>query len=382
MTAHRWWVTSLSVAVIACGGAQSSHATLGTAMPAIDPAARALAPDLAARVDRAADDALAASQNNNDDAAADHRERARLWRVALDAEVARITLDREGTATLAEVEALETARIADQQARIAIEQQIKREQAAAVARAEANRVLVEAERDEAKRRGGDPARTDVRREASRAFVDRTAAILAAAVALGADEATVASARVALDAARRKLDGSSAGITAAQTAFALAQRALGHARRSRGAPDIQERASLLEALAAQGWSVDLLDDGVVIWLTELFSGTRPELRPGASTLLSSLAAILNGHPHGPIQLQVTTTATIGKRVAQGRAQRLKAALAGVESSRIEIVSSVSVGDQPSVTRVILPAYGCSALANDAAQCSPAAATQPETQTASP
>lgn len=371
MNGPRPWSTWLVLATIACGGAQTTQRQNASQATPIASASRTLAPDLAARVDRAEADALAAVQRDDNEAVADHRERARLWRVALEAEVARIGLEREREAADREIETIETARIADEQARDVIERRIKRELAAAIARDEANRVLTEAGGDEARRRGGDPARIESRRQASRALIDRSAAMLAAAVALGADGPSIAAARSAIEMASRKIDGSAASMAAASTAFARTQRALGHARGTRPGPDHHERASLLEALALQGWSAELLDEGVVVWLPDLIGAGRAALRPGETGLLASLGALLAGHPHGPIQLQALVTATVSKAAAGRRAQLIKVALGDTGSDRIEIVTGVSTGDQQTQTlaRVVLPAYGCHALANDAAQCSP-------------
>lgn len=365
----------LSVAALACGGAQTNVGGTVRGEATVDDNSRVVAPDLAARVDRANADARDAAEHADEAAAADHRERARLWRVALGAEVERIALERDRLRALAELEAIETGRIANEQTRATIEFELKRERAREIARAEAVRVLTEAESDEARRRGGDPARVASRREASRALIDRSSAMLAAAIALGADGSTVESAQRAIQSANRRVDGTAAGVTAAHAAFALTQRALGQARSKRPSPDVHERASLLEALGAHGWSAELLDEGVVVSLTDLFAGNRNDLRPGARTLLADLAAILSGHPHGPIQVQVTAAAAVTKSSAQRRAQRLKAALVGVDSGRIEIVAGVDVSDQPSLARVVLTAYGCNAIANDPAQCTRASSTEP-------
>lgn len=343
------------IAAIGCGGAHAGVVATRPTRPTIAPETRALAPDLAARVDRAELDGQQAADGGDDQATADHRRRAQLWQVAAEAEAQRIVFEREREQVLREVEALETARVANESERSALEREIKREQAAAIARAEASRVLNEAEVDEARRRGGDPARVESRREASRALVDRSTAVLAAAAALGANESTVAAAQRALDQARRKVDGSAASMQLAQTAFAGAQRALGQARAQRPGPDALEHNALIEALRDGGWTAEPTDDGLVIWLVDYFSGNQKTLRPGAKTLVSTLGHLLAAHPHGPIQIQVAVTTTVSSALARERAQQLKTALDPAGADRLAVVTGARTNEAGSSARVVLPAY---------------------------
>lgn len=348
--------------VSACGGGGASGRHGATsAVSEIDAETRALVPDLAARVDRARGEARVA---DDDGARRDHEQRAQLWEIAVASEAQRIRLARQREAILREVEAIETQRAADEARRAEIARDVQREQAVKVARAEAARVFAEATEDETRRRGGDTARMVVRREATQALLERAFAIVAAAAALGAPEVSVDAATRALDGARRANDGSAASVVSAQRAWSLAHASLGEARKRQGAPTVEERASLFEALANAGLVAEVLDEGVVIWLPSAFPPGRRDVSKGEGALLRALGAVLTAHPHGPIQVQGRVASAAQRAGAAKLLDRVTKALDGVDLARVArdvlVASADSVGIE---VRVVLPAYGCRALTHD-------------------
>ncbi len=344
---------------IGCGGA-SLHPETATHEIAITTEERALAPDLASRVDQANQAAHDAAIAGDHEAQRDHAEAARLWHVALHAEAERTTAARAQQAVLREIEEIDAARLADDAARVAIEQTIRRQKAAAIARAEAARVLSEAEIDETRRRGGDPARMQSRREAARVLLDRSVAIVAAATALGADATLTDAATQAVDAARAKLDGSPTSMKTAQHAFALSQAALGRARAQRPGPSVEEHASLFEALAALGVTAEASDDGVVIWIADAFASGRAELKPAGKALLDSLGAVLTSHPHGPVQAHALASAAFPRATLRRRIQNLQTTLRLTLSDRVTTIDASGGSDHDNMIRIVLPAYTCGAL----------------------
>lgn len=283
-------------------------------------------------------------------------------------EAKRILLAREREAILRDVEAIETQRAADEKRRAEIARDVQREQAARVARDEAARVFAEATDDEARRRGGDAARVHVRREATQALLSRASAIVAAAAALGAPEASVNAAARAIDGARRANDGSAASVVSAQRAWSVAHSSLGEARKSQGAPSVEERASLFEALANAGFVAETLDEGVVIWLPSAFPPGRRDLSKGEGAVLSALGAVLTAHPHGPIQVQARVASAAQRTGAAKLLDRVTKALDGVDPARVVRDVLVASVDRVGIeVRVILPAYGCRALSNTNDAC---------------
>jgi len=354
-------LTWLLAMVFACGGvgARGGRSAVPEAAE-LDAETRILAPDLAARVDRARADARAA---DDDGARCDHEQRAELWEVAALSEAKRIRLAREREAILRDVEAIETQRAADEERRAEIARDVQREQAVRVARNEAARVFAEATEDEGRRRGGDAARTAVRREATQALLERASAIVAAAAALGAPESSVEAATRAIDGARRANDGSAASVVSAQRAWSLAQTSLGEARKRKGAPTVEERASLFEALANAGFVAEMLDEGVAIWLPSAFPPGRRDVSKGEAAVLSALGAVLTAHPHGPIQVQARVASVAQRAGAAKLLDRVTKALGGVDPARVVRDVLVASADQVGIeVRVILPAYGCAALSN--------------------
>lgn len=339
----------------ACAARPATPAELPSRFEQPDAArAQALAPDLHARAERARVDAERARDGAS---ARDHAERAELLLEAAVAEADRIELDRARAAQEARHAQVDGERAALERARVAAVHAIRREEAARVARAEAARVFLQAEEDELRRRDrGERERAQA--QAAAFYLKRAELVLAAAAAMGADEAQRKPVRAAIDAAARQKAGS-ARAAAADRALARAQRLLGAARRASGKPDRAELDSLLEGGRERGLSIEPLPRGVAISLEGFFRKGSAQLSPAGSRALRHLEALLRAHPHGPVQLELLageSAPASRRRLGKARAERLKKALTEVAGPRLQAVAGAGAGPPQMVWVAYTPAPG--------------------------
>jgi hypothetical protein len=183
--------------------------------------AERLAPDLYGRAQRAHAEALAAPDGDRE-ARADLERKTRLLLSAAIAEARRIELERAGAAAEARAAGALEKRALLVQERLALEQELRREQSARTERAHAARVF----------EGGGSKKT--RAEDAAFLLRRATLLLAAAIGLGLPEADAAQVASSIEAARRAKPAGS--LAAARDALRKAESALGAARAQAG--DVQ------------------------------------------------------------------------------------------------------------------------------------------------
>jgi hypothetical protein len=187
--------------------------------------ARAEAPDLHARAERAWRDAR--STRNDAATRADHQTRARLLLDAAVAEADRIELDRVAAAAEARYASAIEARADVERQAFDVSREIAREQAARVARAEAERA---SRRDEIDRtsRGRPKEREVMRAQLAEQLRRRALLTLAAATALGLSDQRSLDLEQTIARGEHSPTGTTA-LAAARAAMAAAERALADAR---------------------------------------------------------------------------------------------------------------------------------------------------------
>ncbi|MCB9595782.1 MAG: hypothetical protein H6719_23875 [Sandaracinaceae bacterium] len=358
---------ALALLVGGCGpGAPRATASLRERLTSDEAAAaRERAPDLIARVEHAMDRADAAERAGDEAGAADHTTEARLFLEAALAEAARVE-DEDERANLEQQVATLLARARrDEEARETIDRGLARADAAAAARAEALAALALAETDEA--RPARRARVSLEqaadlRHAAAALRARARLTLAAARALGADEAALADSNAALAASEAATGDPQAALAAADRAHHAALRALGAQRAGLDGPGPDGAASLAEAAAAEGFEVVPLPEGTGVEVDDVFAGAATAVSRAATTRVERLATLVAAYPHGPVQVQaqVAQQGHAGDALAERRAEALRRALiaAGADADRLsaQAIPTALRGDEPIArVRLVFVAY---------------------------
>lgn len=354
-------VALIAALLVGCGGGPRPSQPLRTRLAAEESAAaRERAPELAAQVEAALDDADAAAAAGSPEAADDHLTRARLLLEAAQAEAARIDDERARRAVEEEVARIRDRARRDERARAALEAESARLAASRSAREEQLAALRMAEEDEA--RGGRRARVSMEetadlRRAAAALRERARLMLGAAIALGATEEETAEATAAIAASEEARTDALVALREADRAGHLALEALGAARsRTEGPPEGAGR-SLVEAATAEGFTPVALPEGAAVEVDGLFAGAGV-----VRGRVERVAAFVRAHPHGPVQVQaqVTQAGAAGERLAARRAEALRRALvgAGVSAERLTAAAIPTAlrGDEPrEVARLVFVAY---------------------------
>jgi hypothetical protein len=313
-------------------------------------AARARAPDLYARAQRARREAEAAERAGDPQAASDHATRARLLLSAAEAEAERIAAENERLeAEQTEQAALSQAR-RNERTRAEIEAAVERELAARVAREQADKAFEVADEDERRGRRGRRSKAEYR-AAAQFLTERTRLVLSAARALGAPGDAIARVEDMVRRARR-VDDPTERIAAADRALMEARAVLGQARAAGQRPSEDEVASLLAAAHELGMDASRIDHGLALE-ADVFAGARGTRLQAAR--VRRLAALLRAHPHGPIRIEVAHDRARGaERRARRRADALAKALEQekVEADRLQPVAAEADGFR---VRIVLPAY---------------------------
>ncbi|MCG8556461.1 MAG: hypothetical protein MJD61_14400 [Proteobacteria bacterium] len=357
-----------------CLGACAHAAPAPDPLAGVDAArvasARHKAPDLVAMAeDQAARAVRAAGEDQG--AARDHGSAARMLMSAAVMEAERIALEHRKQALLeTEDRALETAARADR-ARRHLARQTKLLLAAGLARQQAQKAFAAAELGASQR--DRSAERDTRRlaQATRFLLARSVLLIGAALGMNAGAESVQRARWALEIARSHQLGSSEAMAAARHTMLEAQRALGSARASRPGPRTAEIDSLLAAARQRGLQAEHLPRGVTLRLEHVFGRRAGRMRRRARPHLKHVVALLEAHPHGPVQVEVWRGAgrtALSPRAARSRAERLRARLAQSVSrpSRLR-AQALDQGDARGA-QIVFVAYGAgsdSAASLDAA-----------------
>lgn len=338
----------LSSPCLACGG--GSAPPNQTLVPLFEGAriddARTHAAELMAQADAARDAALLAEQAGESEQAAELATEARLWLAAALASADQRSFEQERAADLAAsaVAAQQTVALVNERERV-VESEAQAQTGALAADA-ARQAFEHAAGYEARRlRRDDPETRALYRETSLVLQQRSAALLAAARALGAP----ADAAGSLDARLAELRRAPRAELVVEQADALLADALALLGQARAGHPVTpgERGALLEAARERGLTAVEGERGMEL--------RGPHLDRAQAAGLRQVAGLLAAHPHGGVQILVI--GPVARRSAGGRrATALHAGLlrAGVPAERLSIVEVVADVEAPGLA-LSLPAY---------------------------
>ena len=237
------------------------------------------------------------------------------------AEADRLTIEERRLEVEAQARAHEDQIARDRRARANIDAELARQEAARVAIEQGAAAFELAASDEGRRyRGRATERARLHREAAEVLRRRATLMMAAASALGGEEASARAVDELVARSERSREPA-ASLRLAERAARMALRALGEARAGREVASGQRQA-LIEAATAAGFDVEQLDRGLVVRAKNIFvgRGTRPS--PQGRRRLAQLAAIVVAHPQGQIQVQsyaLRGNVGVRQRFAQQRAE---------------------------------------------------------------
>lgn len=331
----------LFLVLVACGGTTPIE-TIDERFEAPEAhEARTRAPDMYAAAERAREDARAAEDADDLEAAADHATRARLLLETAIAESDRLALEERRLALEEETRVAEERRARDVRARLEIETNLARNEAARVAREQAAAAYTNAEGDDPRRFRSREERDALYRESAALLRSRAGLMIAAARALGATEADVADAQRSLEESGRTRDPA-ASVRSAELAIRAALRALGVAR-SQIEPTSDERASLLEAAETAGLESMQVERGLTLRVPDVFAGAGAAPSANGRRKLESIAALVAAHPRSPVQIVAYAGAGAPAQRERIAAQRAAAAArvltdAGIAVERVQAQGS--------------------------------------------
>jgi hypothetical protein len=308
--------------------------------------ARATAPHLMAQADAAREAAASAERAGRTDEAAELATEARLWLAAALAVTDQQAFEREREADVAATDVARQRAVALQLERESVVEEEATARAAALASESAQRAFEHAAGYEARRlRRDDPETRALYRETSRALLERSAALIAASRALGAPGSAAGALEERLTALRRA-PRPELVVTEADVLLSDAMALLGRARAALPV-SATEAAALLEAARERGLSPTRGERGIEL-------RGAPLERPTAAGL-RQVAALLNAHPQGGVQILVVgpvAQRSSGRR----RAASLRAGLlaGGVPAERLSVVE-VTVDVETPALGLLLPAY---------------------------
>jgi hypothetical protein len=326
--------------------------------------ARTRAPDMYAAAERAREDARAAEDADDPEAAADHATRARLLLETAIAESDRLALEERRLALEEETRVAEERRARDVRARVEIEANLARAEAARVAREQAAAAYANAEGDDPRRFRSREERDALHRESAGLLRGRAGLMIAAARALGATSEELADAERALEESSRTREPA-ASLRSAELAMRTALRALGHAR-SRLEPTADERASLLEAAETAGLDAMQVERGLSLRVPDVFAGAGAAPSANGRRKLEAIAAIVAAHPRSPVQVVAYAAGAPAQRerVAAQRAAAAARVLsdAGIAAERVQAQGSASTNaESANAIDLVFTAFGPTAAA---------------------
>jgi hypothetical protein len=346
----------------ACAAPSAEQATTVPQATAQSGRVATLAPDLAARAERAR---RAAAEQSTPDARRDALRRAGLLEEAAAAEADRVELEREFEQVEQRMAEAEAQRAAAQRARLQAERERVLAESAERERADAEQVFRALQEPEASSKPRSPA--DSERIAS--FLTRRAQTrLAAAIALGglgpersAAETQLAAALAAGAAARAK-----ARIALARAALLAAERALGAARAQSAQTNALQTRDLLARARERGFSAESSTRGVLIHLATPFSAGHAEPRSDLRARLQLLSELLSAFPAGPIRIVCQAGAASGPELALARARTARVLeLFAQTSERTRLIADEPAAASPEL-QLNLPAYFEVASSSDPGQ----------------
>jgi hypothetical protein len=294
----------ISSVLAACSGARPAPSSILDERfdTAEAEAARETAPDLYAAASRARIAAAHAEEAGRRDVAEDHSTRARLLLDAAIAEAERLALEEERLAVEAREAETELAHGRAVTRREEILLEVRRIEASRVAAAESAAAFERATEDEARRyRGRSDERAALHQAAAAVLARRAHLLLAAAQAQGAGTERITTVNELLERADEERNAAEK-LQLTERAVRDALRALGEARQSRPAPTTDERAALIEEAEQVGFSVEQRDRGLTVIVPNVFRGNVAAPTGGGRRRMSRLAALIQAHPHGPVQIQ--------------------------------------------------------------------------------
>lgn len=293
----------LLVACFACSGTSSTISDPVRARFEEPAAVQAVngAPELYRQADEARAEAQAAESRGDLLAAGDHATRARLLLDAAIAETERLEIEEQRLAVDSEsleieeqlAEAEREEREAREAAVLAETQQVAREQATSA--------FEQAISDERRRyRSRSSARTQLHREAALVLQRRASLYVAAARAMGATRTELTEVRNRIESSRTESDVT-ASIAQADEAVRMSFVVLGTARSRRDGPTTGEINALRDAATEYGFAPQQRRAGLTLRLEGLLQGSQ--LSPSADEHLLRVAALIQAHPHGAVQVVV-------------------------------------------------------------------------------
>ncbi len=271
------------------------------------------------------------------------------------AEAERLALEEERLAVEADEAETQLAHGRAVRRREEILLEVRRIEAARIAAAEAAAAFERAAEDEGRRyRGRADERAALHREAAGVLARRAHLLLAAAQAQGAGAERVATVNQLLERADAENDAAQK-LRLTERAVRDALRALGEARRRRPAPTMDERAALIEEADQAGFSVEQRDRGLTVIVAGVFrrGGASPTGR--GRRRITRLAALIQAHPHGPVQVHAHGS---GSAAARRRTSTARADLAtrlleneGVPAERLSGEGVVDVAADPTIANAV-------------------------------
>ncbi len=316
--------------------------------------AREAAPDLYAAANRARIAAEHAEEAGRREVAEDHSTRARLLLDAAIAEAERLALEEERLRVEAREAETELAHGRAVEQREEILGEVRRIEASRVAAAESSAAFERATEDEAHRFPASDERTALHREAAQVLAHRAELLAAAAQAEGAEAERIASVSELLERADAANDVAQK-LQLTERAVRDALRALGEARRGRPGPSTDERAALIEEASQIGFSVEQSDRGLTVVVPEVFRGNVAAPTGGGRRKMSQLAALIQAHPHGAVQIQAhgAGSASARHRTSTARAEWAARVLEGegVPDERLTPAGVVDDAADPGVADAV-------------------------------
>jgi flagellar motor protein MotB len=322
--------------------------------------ARARAPDLWAAASRARRAAELADESGRREVAEEHSTRARLLLDAAIAESRKLALEEARLSFEEREREAELAFVRDTERREEILAEVARADAARVATEQAAVMYEQAVVDEERRyRGRSDDRAALHRDAADVLARRARLLLAAAQAMEAPAADVARVEALIDEAEsarepeQKVELADRGV---RGALAL----LGAVRSEQPGPTADERAALVEAAREAGLEVEQRDHGLVLRVADVFAGSASAPSAAGARKLLRVAAILQAHPHGAVQVVGYAPggpSAAARRLAATRASRAAGLLTreGVGEPRLSSEGGVDAPDA-TVVEVVLVGYG--------------------------
>lgn len=327
-----WLLFGLSSLLLACGGGRHSSVDLGELLDAERMrAAAAVAPELVEEAEVARRQAEAAEARGKRASASDRATEGRLLLAAATVELSRSEAAERRSVLEEEMEALERAANEDESARVALERQIAREVASALALSEAQSAAMQAAEDEPRRyRRHAEERRSMHRRAAAVVVRRARLASSAARSLGAEADELDALGERLARAEQAQEPAESLHQADEVEVDLS-RLLLHLRAEASLPAPEVARRFEEDARRAGFEVRREARGMVLGDSDFFD---PRSSRPVSSRYDLLLALLRDYPEGAVRAEVYGPIDRQRR-SQARADRLVASLAadGIAVTRL-------------------------------------------------